>query len=102
MDYNVTASILWNLPCNTNGNFDHFILMINGTPNFTTNGVHHQPVQENVTVERNDPIENIVYQHNIVNVQASYEYSITVIPVLVGGTQGESEEVVFISPDGCK
>lgn len=90
------------MPCNTNGELDHFILIVNGIPTFTSDDQYHPSFQENFTVQSNDPIENIVYQYSLNNILASYQYSITIVPVLVNGVEGESEEVTFTSPDGCK
>lgn len=100
-DYNVTATLSWLLPCNTNGELDHFMLVISGAPTYTTNEINTE-IQENITVGRNDPIENITYEYSVSNIRGSYNYSVLILAVLNNGMEGEYEEIVFTSPEGCK
>lgn len=98
-EYLVNVSVTWLLPCNTNGELDHYELTITGSPTFEEN--------ENATViqdqvERNSDIESISYEYVIQNINASYSYNVTVNAVLTDGTRGETQATSFVSPDGCK
>lgn len=96
--YNATVTINWFLPCNSNGNIRGFNLFINGTP--TYEGA--EGTFDVVTVSPNIDISDTYYEYPIYNINASYEYTVLVLAVLDDDTEGEVENVTFISPDGCK
>lgn len=97
-DYLVNVTITWLLPCNTNGELDHFEITITGTPNFEET----ETTVITATVERNTNIENISYEYLLEHINASYSYNVSINAVLIDGIEGEVAEVDFISPDGCK
>lgn len=97
VDYNVSALITWQLPCNTNGELEYFVLAINGTPTFEG----AESVYENISIAKNSIIENTAYEYTISKIQAAYEYTVGVFAVLDDDTEGDSVEINFTSPDGC-
>lgn len=85
------------MPCNTNGELEYFLLVINGTPTFE----RAESFYENINITRNSIIEDTAYEYTISKIRAAYEYNISVLAVLDDGTEGDSVEIYFISPDGC-
>lgn len=94
----MNVSIAWLLPCNTNGELNHFEITITGTPTFEETEV----TIITDTVNRNSDIEDVSYEYIIQHINASYSYNISIHAVLVDGIEGESDQLGFISPDGCK
>lgn len=97
-DYIVNVSVVWLLPCNTNGELSHFEITTTGTPTFEDPEV----IVTTDIIERNSNITDVSYHYIINHINASYSYKIVINAVLVNGLKGEIEQLDFISPDGCK
>ncbi|KAK9873069.1 hypothetical protein WA026_020801 [Henosepilachna vigintioctopunctata] len=88
--YRTTLHLNWELPHNTNGDLDHFLVEISGS-NYN----------EKFTVPAASNIREAFYDLNVSNLNASSEYNYTISPITVGNIKGFDEIGYDKTPDGC-
>lgn len=95
-NYTMLGIITWSLPCRTNGVLSHFNIEINGTSTIdSTTYFDTKTVQADLTSD-----DYYALNYSITN--AAYSYRIAVAAVLTSEQEGETNEVEFVTPEGCK
>lgn len=92
-NYNVIATINWNVPCEVNGILSHFKLVIEGNSTYTNETERFEREVLNVGEF------SVSAEHSL---QAAYNYIFSIINVLENDLESENSEITLLAPDGCK
>lgn len=92
-DYNVTATIRWNAPCETNGILSHFKLIAEGNSTYN-NGNDRQEM--NLTNTGQFSFSTLY------SLQAAYNYTFFLRNILSNQYESVDSTIGLLAPDGCK
>lgn len=92
-DYNVTATISWDVPCEVNGVLSHFKVVVEGQSTYD-DGSDKQEVKVENTGDFSFSLTH--------SLKAAYDYQFTIRNVLGNELESVDAEIGLLAPDGCK